>query len=132
PLCDREILDGRKIQVPNPRTGQNVAPHVAVLSGCRSGKARKIEPLVGALLIGRQIRIESGCIEPVQVSSDDLAGGVPARIRVERAPALGSEDAAGLPAPYQLIEDPAAIENTLTLPQRQFVEYRGHQASRRI
>ena len=52
PLRDVEILDRREIQVPNPGTGQNVAPHVAEVSGCHIGEGSKVEPLVGALLIG--------------------------------------------------------------------------------
>src|SRR5258708_4299261 len=132
PLCDREVLDGREIQVPNPRAGQTVAPHVAVLSGYQIGKALRIEPLVGTSLIGREIRIDAGRVKAVPVSLDDLAGGVPARNRVEGAAALGHEDGAGLPATHHLVEESAAIEKALTPPHRQFVKDRGHQTSRRI
>src|ERR1700682_5299028 len=85
PLRDREVLDGREIHVPNARAGQTVAPHVAELPGCQIRKARNVEPLVGALLVGRKIRIEAGRVKPVPVSLDDLAGGAPAGNRVEGA-----------------------------------------------
>src|ERR1700674_2373125 len=60
PLLDREVLNGREIQVPNPGAGQTIAPHVAVLPGYQIGKARGIEPLVRTSLIGWEIRIDAG------------------------------------------------------------------------
>ena len=118
PLRYREVFVGREIQVPNPRAGQNVAPHVAELSGAQIRESREIEPLVGALLIRRQIRIDAGRVKPVLVSLNDLAGGVPASGRVEGTATLGGEDGAGLPTPRQLIKNPAAIEKALAFPHR--------------
>src|SRR6266446_2150447 len=73
PLSDREILDCREIHGPNPRTRQRVARHVAELSGGHIREGCKIEPLVGASLVGREIRIDTRRVKPVLVSYDDLA-----------------------------------------------------------
>src|ERR1700730_43717 len=131
-FSDREILDRREIQSPNAGAGQNISPHVPELAGSQIGESSYIEPLVGALLIRRQIRIDTGRVQPVLVSNDDLAGGVPTGKQVERAAALGRENAAGLPATYQLVEDSSAIKKALAFPQWHIVNDRRDQARRRI
>src|SRR6266849_1624693 len=82
---DGEVLDRRKIEVPYRRTRQNVAPDVAELSGLHIREGSQIEPLVGALLVRRQIRIDDRRVEPVLVPHDDLSGRVPPGPCVERA-----------------------------------------------
>src|SRR5215472_5382663 len=128
PLRELEILDGREIQGPNRRTSQNVAPNVSELSGCQIREGCNVEPLIRALLIRRQIRVESGGIEPVLVSLNDLACGVPAGVQVQRAAALDCEDSAGLPAAHDLVDESAPIEKALAFSKRQVVDQRSHEA----
>jgi hypothetical protein len=79
PLGDSEVLDGRKIHVPNPRTVQTVAPHIAELSGRNIREACDIEPLVGALFIGGKIRIESGRVKQARIRDILTAAAVCSR-----------------------------------------------------
>src|SRR5258706_9730249 len=92
PLGDRKILNQREVQVPDARTSQSVAAQVAISSRFGVGEGTQVEPLIGALLVGRQIGVSAGRVQAVPVSADDLAGCVPACIQVKRAAAGGIKD----------------------------------------
>src|SRR5258708_3775769 len=92
---EMDVLEYREIRAPGRRPDQGVALNVAKLSGGNILKGRDVEVSVCIRVGG--VRTDTGGVQPVAVSLNNLAGGIPAH-RIQRPAALGSEDGGELPA----------------------------------